>query len=475
MNAKDTAVVIGSGPNGLSAAIVLARAGLTVQVFEANEQLGGGTRTAELTVPGVLHDVCSAVHPFGIASPFFRTLPLEEHGLTWCFPEVDLAHALDGGTAAVLQRSIEHTADGLGSDGPAWRRAFGAHAKDFNKVAEDFFGPLVRVPRHPVSYARFGLHALPSATFFARRFTTREARALFAGAAAHTIQPLTQLGTAAAGVSLIAAGHDLGWPVARGGSHSITKALASYLASLGGTIHTGTEVRTMNDVPEAAVVMFDTNPGAAARILGDALPSRSRDAYQKWKFGPAAYKLDLAIEGGIPWTAEACRSAGTVHLGGTFEEIAASEAAVASGTMPERPFALVGQQYLADPSRSNGNVHPIWVYAHVPNGYTGDASEAILKQIERFAPGARERIVGMHSTTPTAFEQYNPNFVGGDIATGANTFRQLVVRPRLSVHPYATGIPGVFLCSAATPPGAGVHGMGGYHAATAALAARRRV
>lgn len=472
MTGKNNAVVVGSGPNGLAAAIVLAQAGYAVEVFEANDQLGGGTRTAELTVPGVLHDVCSAVHPFGIASPFFRTLPLEEHGLKWCFPEIEMAHPLDGDTAAVLQRSIEATALTLGTDGPAWQKAFGSHARNFSAVAEDFFGPLLRVPKHPVSFARFGLHALPSASLFARRFTTPEARALFAGAAAHTIQPLTQFGTAAAGVSLIAAGHADGWPVAAGGSHNITKALANYLESLGGVVHTGVAVRSLSDMPGAEVVMLDTSPRAAVSILGDALPSRARNAYARWKFGPGVFKLDLAVEGGIPWTAAACRQAGTVHLGGTLEEIAASEALVAAGTMPERPFTLLAQQYLADPSRSQGNVHPVWAYAHVPHGYTGNATDAILSQIERFAPGARERIVGMHATSPIAFEQYNANYVGGDIATGANTFRQLVMRPRAAIRPYATGIPGVFLCSAATPPGAGVHGMGGFRAATAALAAR---
>lgn len=472
MTGKNRAVVVGSGPNGLAAAIVLAQAGYAVEVFEANEQLGGGTRTAELTVPGVLHDVCSAVHPFGIASPFFRTLPLEVHGLQWCFPEIEMAHPLDGGTVAVLQRSIEATALTLGADASAWQKAFGSHARNFSAVAEDLFGPLLRVPKHPVSFARFGLHALPSASHFARRFTTPEARALFAGAAAHTIQPLSQLGTAAAGVSLIAAGHADGWPVAAGGSHNIAKALASYLESLGGVVHTGIAVRSLRDMPEAELVMLDTSPRAAVSILGDALPARTRNAYGRWKFGPGVFKLDLAVEGGIPWAADACRQAGTVHLGGTLEEIAASEALVAAGTMPERPFTLLAQQYLADPSRSQGNVHPVWVYAHVPHGYTGNATEAILSQIERFAPGARERIVGMHATSPIAFEQYNPNFVGGDIATGANTFRQLVMRPRAAIRPYATGMPGAFLCSAATPPGAGVHGMGGFRAATAALAAR---
>lgn len=473
MSDRTSAVVVGSGPNGLSAAIVLAQAGLSVTVLEAHEKIGGGTRSAELTVPGVLHDVCSAVHPFGAASPFFRSLPLADHGLTWCAPEIDLAHPLDGDCAAVMVRSIDDTVRGLGADGRKWRRSFGTLAGAFDDITDEIFRPLLHVPRHPVMLARFGMGALQPASIYARRFKTTEARALFAGAAAHAIQPLTQFGTSAPGISLLAAGHRFGWPVAHGGSHSITNALASYFRSLGGVIETGVEVRTAADVPDAAITIFDTSPRAVARILDDALPSRTRRAYRKWKYGPGAYKIDFAIEGGVPWSAEACRRAGTVHVGGTFEEIADAEAAVTHGAIPERPFVLLAQQYLADPSRSNGNVHPVWAYTHVPNGFTGDATDTILRQIERFAPGTRERILAIHATTPIAFEQYNANYVGGDIATGANSLRQMLFRPGPSLHPYATGKAGVFLCSAATPPGAGVHGMGGYNAATAALTAMK--
>ncbi len=467
------AVVVGAGPNGLAAAIAIAREGYQVVVLEGADEIGGGTRTAELTLPGVLHDVCSAVHPFAVASPFLRDLPLEEHGLAWAHPEVNLAHPLDDGSAGVALRWLDATVAGLGEDGDAWRRTFDWGIRHADAVMADLLGPLLRVPRHPVALAPVGLQALLPATTLARRFHTDRARALFAGIAAHAFLPLHHPLTSAFGLMLGIAGHTVGWPVAVGGSRSITDAMASYLRTLGGEIHLGVRVERMADLPPARVALLDVDPGQAVRIAGDLLPPRVRDAYADWRHGPGAFKLDLAVEGGIPWTAEGCRHAGTVHLGGTLEELATSERDVWEGRMPERPFVLVGQQYLADPSRSNGDVHPVWAYAHVPRGYDGDATSAIEEQLERFAPGVRERIVGRHVFTPQALEAYNPNYVGGDIAGGSHGGMQLVGRPRLSPDPYWTGVPGLFLCSASTPPGAGVHGMCGANAARSALKALR--
>ncbi len=463
------AVVVGSGPNGLAAAVALAQAGLSVSVLEAADTIGGGTRTEELTLPGVLHDVCSAAHPFAVASPFLQSLPLEAHGLRWCAPEVDLAHPLDGGRAAVMVRSIDDTAAGLGVDGRAWRRTFGPLVEGFDQLAPELLRPILHVPRHPLLLARFGLLALQSATLFSRRFATEEAKALFAGSAAHVFRPLQQPTTASVGLMLAAACHKVGWPVAEGGSVAIAKALASLLESLGGTITTGVPVRSLRELPPTRVKIFDVAPGAFVDIAGDALPPRVRRAYRRYRHGPAAFKIDLAVEGGIPWEAEPVRRAGTVHLGGTMAEIGQAERATARGRMPERPFVLVGQQYLADPTRSAGDVHPIWAYAHVPHGYDGDATEAIISQIERFAPEVRDRILRTVTKSPAAIERANANFIGGDIATGANDPIQLVFRPRLALDPYATGIPGVAICSAATPPGAGVHGMCGAYAARSAM------
>ncbi len=463
------AVVVGAGPNGLTAAAVLARAGLSVTVLEARATIGGGTRTEELTVPGLLHDVCSAVHPLGVASPVFGALPLAEHGLRWAWPDIDVVHPLDGGRAGVLRRSLDATVAGLGADGAAWRRTFGPLARGFPALVDDVLGPVLRRPRRPVALARFGLGAVQPATAFARRFHTAEARALFASAAAHAIQPLGRPTTAAVGMVFVASAHSVGWPVAIGGSRAITDALAGVVRAHGGTIETDVEVRSLADLPPHRVALFDVAPRNLAAIVGDTLPARTARAYRRYRHGPAAFKVDLAVESGVPWTAEPARRAGTVHLGGPLEQVVAAEAEVHRGRMPERPFVLVGQQSLVDPGRARGDVHPVWAYAHVPHGYDGDATEAVLAQVERFAPGTRERIVGMHVAGPAAIEAGNPNYVGGDIATGANDARQVLFRPRVGVDPYATGLPGTFLCSAATPPGAGVHGMCGFHAARSAL------
>jgi phytoene dehydrogenase-like protein len=463
------AIVVGSGPNGLACAAVLARAGMKVTVIEAAPTIGGGTRTSELTVPGVLHDHCSAVHPMGAASPVFASLGLEAHGLEWCWPEVDLAHPLDDGTAGVMVRSIDDTAAGLGTDGRAWKRLFGRSAAGFAALNEDLVGPVVHVPKHPIRLARFGLPSLAPATLVARGFQTAQARALFGGVAAHALCPLSQPLSSAIAMAMICAGHHNGWPVARGGSRAITDALAAVVVSHGGTIETGRRVTRLAELPGADAVVLDLAPAGVVDIAGDRLPAHVRRAYQRYKHGPGAFKVDLAVEGGIPWSNDQCRRAGTVHVAGTFEEIAVAEREINRGRMPERPFVLLAQQYLADPARSAGDVHPVWAYAHVPPAYDGDATDALIGQIERFAPGLRERIVGQAVRPTTDWPAYNPNFIGGDIATGANTPLQLVTRPRITLSPHKTGIPGVFICSAATPPGGGVHGMGGYNAAQAVL------
>jgi phytoene dehydrogenase-like protein len=464
-----TATVVGSGPNGLACAVALAQAGVEVTVLEAAETIGGGTRSAELTVPGVIHDVCSAGHPMAAASPFFRSLKLEKHGLEWCQPEVDLAHPFDDGSAATMLRSIEQTAAGLGEDGRAWRQLFESPAAHFDEINEDGLRPILHLPKHPLRLARFGIPAAAPATLVARRWKSPATRALFGGTSAHSFSPLTRPFSAAVGMALTSACHSVGWPVARGGSQSIADALASALRAHGGRIETGVRVHSLGQLDSPDTVVFDLAPTAVAEIVGDRLPDRVARAYGRYKYGPAAFKVDLAVEGGVPWTAEACRRAGTVHVGGSLEEMVAAERDTNRGRMPARPFVLLCQQYLADPQRSAGNIHPVWAYAHVPNGYDGDGEKAVLDQIERFAPGLRERIVATATHSPADFEAGNPNYVGGDIVAGANTPLQFFFRPRLALDPYSTGVPGLFICSAATPPGGGVHGMGGYNAAQSAL------
>lgn len=464
-----TAIVVGAGPNGLVAAAVLAEQGIDVTVLEAEASAGGGARSSELTVPGVLHDHCSAVHPMGVASPVLQSLDLERHGLSWAWPEVDLTHPLDGGRAGVLLRSLAATAEGLGEDGQAWRRVFGPLSAGFDDLNEDLLRPVLHLPTHPVQLARFGLKAVQPATVLARRWRTEQARALFAGVAAHGLAPLSAPMSSSIGLALTAAAHRYGWPVARGGSQAITDALIGRLRELGGTIETGVRISSLAELPPAEVVLLDVTPRAVVELAGDRLPARVRRAFGRWRHGPGAFKVDLAVEGGVPWTDDASRRAGTVHVCGSFEEVVGAERAVNQGRMPERPFVLVSQQYLADPSRSANDVHPVWAYAHVPHGWTGDATESLLQQIERFAPGTRDRIVGMSVRSVADLERSNANYVGGDIVNGANSPLQLALRPRLALDPYATGIPGVFLCSAATPPGAGVHGMCGHNAARSAL------
>jgi phytoene dehydrogenase-like protein len=461
--------VVGAGPNGLACAATLASCGVGVTVIEANEEIGGGTRSSELTLPGLVHDECSATHPMAVGSPALTSLGLERHGLEWAWPEVDLAHPLDGGGGAAMLRSIEATASGLGEAGRSWKRVFGAPSQGYDALSEDIYRPLLHVPRHPLLLLRFGIPAAAPATVLARSLGTPEARALFGGVAAHSFAPLHRPLSSAIGMALICAGHRYGWPVARGGSQAIADALAAVVLENGGRIETGRAVRSLDELPRADAVVLDLAPGAVAEIASGRLPARVARAYRRYKHGPGAFKLDLAVEGGVPWTQEAARRAGTVHAVGSFEELVAAEREVNRGRMPERPFVLVGQQYLADPERSLGDVHPVWTYAHVPSGYDGDPSEALLDQVERFAPGLRERILARAVCSPAQLEAENANYVGGDVLTGANSLLQTLVRPRSSANPYATGIPGVFICSAATPPGAGAHGICGYNAAQAVL------
>lgn len=470
-----TAVVVGSGPNGLACACVLAAAGVRVTVLEAAATIGGGTRSGEAIVPGLLHDHCSAFHPMAAASPLLASLGLDRLGLRWLLPEIDCVHPLDGGGGAALYRSVERTAAGLGADGWRWRLAFGPNAAGFDRLAEDITGPLLRVPRHPLPLARFGAGALLPGTVHARLFSGEPARALFGGVAAHGFRPLHLPLSSAIGAGIIAAGHRHGWPVAAGGSRAIADALAARLAELGGTIETGVRVCRAADLPRADVTVFDLAPGAVAGILGDRLPPRIARAYRAFRHGPGAFKVDFAVAGGVPWTNPDARRAGTVHLGGSYREVADTLRQITAGRLPRRPFVLAGQQYLADPQRSAGDVHPLWTYAHVPRGYQGDATEAIIAQVERFAPGFRARVVGTAVRTTTEMAVYNPNYVGGDIVTGSKDVRQLVFGPRATLRPYDVGVPGMFLCSAATPPGPGAHGLCGAHAAKAALRHLRRL
>ena len=465
-----SAIVVGSGPNGLAAAVRLARAGLDVTVLEAADTIGGGTRSSEMIMPGLLHDHCSAFHPLSAASPYLSRLDLAAHGLTWRQPEIDCVHPLDDGSAGALFHSIDRTVEALGEDGARWRRIFEPLADHFEDLLADATQPVLRVPRYPLQMARFGAAAALPATALARAWKSDEAKALWCGVAAHAFSRLDRPMTSAVGMMLLVAAHAQGWVVAEGGSQTIANALAADLQRHGGKIETGRRVTSADDLPPSDVLLLDVPPSIATDILGDRLPPRVARSYRRFRHGPAAFKVDFAIDGGVPWTAVAATRAGTVHLGGHADEVVACEAAVQRGDMPERPFVLIGQQYLADPSRSVGDIHPVWTYAHVPHGYTGDATAAIIAQIERFAPEFRERIVGTAVRSTTEMSVRNSNYVGGDIIGGASSPTQLLFRPRFALDPYATGIPGTYLCSASTPPGAGAHGMCGANAAARALA-----
>ena len=463
------AVVVGSGPNGLAAAITIAQAGRSVLVREAAEEIGGGTRSAQLTLPGFVHDVCSAIHPLGAASPFFRTLPLADHGLEWIHAPAALAHPLDDGPAVLLERSVDATAAGLGEDADSYRRLVGPLARDWDRLADAILAPPARLPRHPRAGARFARHALRSAVAVGRGFRGERAKALFAGCAAHSMLPLERSPSAAFGLVLLALGHVAGWPIPRGGSQRIADALAAHLRALGGEVETGAPVESLGDLPPTRAVLCDVTPRQLLRLAGDRLPPRYTDVLARYRYGPGAFKVDWALDGPIPWRAATCEAAACVHVGGTLDEIAAAERAPGEGRVADRPFVLLAQQSLFDPARAPAGKHTAWAYCHVPNGSTVDVTDRIEAQVERFAPGFRERIAGRHVMAPADLEARNPNLVGGDINGGVQDLRQILGRPLVRPVPYATPVPGLFLCSASTPPGGGVHGMCGHLAARAAL------
>lgn len=463
------AVVIGSGPNGLAAAIALARAGAAVAVLEAADTIGGGARTAEVTLPGFRHDLCSAAHPMGILSPFFRELGLEDHGLRWIRPAASVAHPLDDRPAVMLWKSLDRVATELGRDADAYRRLVAPLLATPHGLLADLLGPL-SMPRHPAAFARFGLRALWPATALARfAFRDEPARALWAGCAAHAVLPLSHPATAALGLVFAITAHVEEWPVAAGGSGAIAAALAGCLRAHGGTIHTGHRVRSAADLPEARLFLFDTDPRQLADIAGDALPARYAARLRRYRYGPGAFKLDLALDGPIPWRDPRCLEASTVHVGGTLDEIAASERAMWRGEHAERPYLIVVQQSQLDPTRAPAGRHTGYAYCHVPHGSTVDMTSRIEAQIERFAPGFRDRILARRATAPADLERENPNYVGGAITGGVADLAQLFTRPVARLDPYSTPNPRVWICSASTPPGGGVHGMCGYHAATRAL------
>ncbi|MFC8086119.1 phytoene desaturase family protein [Streptomyces sp. NPDC057340] len=458
------AVVVGAGPNGLTAAVELARRGFSVAVFEARDTVGGGARTEELTLPGFRHDPCSAAHPLGINSPAFRHLPLERYGLEWLHPRLPMAHPFPDGSAAVLSRSVGETAASFGArDAGAYRRLVERFLPKWDTLARDFMSlPLTALPRDPVTLARFGLVGLPPSTWLMRRFRDEKAKTLFAGLVAHVMAPLGGFATGAIGLVFALAAHARGWPVARGGSQSISDALAAYLKDLGGTVHTDYEVKRLDDLPPARAYVFDTSPTALARIAG------LGNHYANYRYGPGVFKIDYALDGPVPWTAEAPRDAGTVQIGADSAEIgAALDAASGTGRAPERPFLITVQPSVADPGRAPAGKHVFWAYGHVPNGWTGDLTDAVERQLERFAPGFRDRVLARATAGPPELAARNANYVGGDIASGAVSGLQLLLRPKLSLFPYSTPHPAVFICSSATPPGPGVHGMSGHNAAKA--------
>jgi phytoene dehydrogenase-like protein len=463
------AVVVGSGPNGLAAAITLARAGKRVVVFEAKTMPGGGMRTAELTLPGFQHDICSAIHPLGIGSPFMRGLPLEQYGVEWIFPPAALAHPLDDDTAITLERAVEATAVQLGRDEGAYRGLFAPLVRHWQTIAHFILGPL-SLPHEPFALARFGLPALASAGALAHwRFGEARTRGLFAGMAAHSMLPLNRPSSAAAALVLGMFGHALGWPMPRGGSQRLAEAMLAYLADCGGEVVTDAPIASLDELPPARAILCDVTPRQLIAIAGRHLPESYQHRLARYRYGPGVFKIDYALDGPIPWRAAQCERAGTVHLGWSMDEIAASERDAWQGETAARPFVLVAQQSLFDATRAPTGKHTAWAYCHVPNGSTTDMTAQITGQIERFAPGFAARILAQHVMTPADMEAYNPNYIGGDINGGAQDLAQLFTRPTAQIDPYATPLHNLFLCSSSTPPGGGVHGMCGYHAARSAL------
>lgn len=475
---RGRAAVVGAGPNGLTAAVVLARAGLDVTVHEAADRVGGALRSEPVLGEGTVTDLGAAVLPFAVASPVLSRLPLEQHGLRWVHPQVPMAHPLDGRPAALLHRNIERTVDELGRDGRAWRGLHGPIARRWESVVSGVLGPLLRVPSAPLALAAFGARGVWPANTLARTvFRDSAARALFAGSASHAVLPLTRPLTAAFGVLFGAAGHATGWPVAQGGSQSVADALAGVLREAGGTVVTGSRITALAQVQPADVVLLDLTPRQVLALTGDALPPSYARRLAAWRYGVATYKVDYLLDGPVPWADPRVAGAGTVHVGGTLEQVAHAEAEVSAGRHPEQPFVLLAQQSLVDPSRVPAGRQVVWAYAHTPHGSDVDVGTRIDAQIARFAPGFRDRILDRRQSSPSALEAWNPNLVGGDIGGGSLDGLQQLFRPVASTVPYATPLPGVFLCSSSTPPGGGVHGMCGYHAATAALdalAGRRR-
>ncbi len=463
----DRASVIGSGPNGLSAAIVVAQAGIPVDVYEAEQQPGGAARTLPLTLPGYLHDVGSAVHPMAVGSPFFRRLPLEKHGLQWIHSPADVAHPLDGGNVVLLYRDFEATARNIGEDRQRWRDLFQPFAENWNAFAEETLGPIIHVPRHPLLLARFGIKALQTARYFAQsHFNNARTRAVFAGLAAHSFLSLDAPVSAAIGFMFAVTIHAVGWPIPQGGAQSITNALTAYLKEIGGTIHTSRRITSLAELPDV-LTLCDLAPHHLERIAADRLTPAYRGELARYHLGPGAFKIDYALSQPIPWQAADCGLAATVHLGGTLEEIAQSEFEMSQGRIADRPFVLLAQPSLFDPTRAPAGKHTAWAYCHVPNGSKIDMTQRLEDQIERFAPGFRDCIVARHISTPADLEAADANLIGGDIMGGAMSPRQMLFRP--TKHQYATSNPKVYLCSASTPPGGGVHGMCGYHAATMAI------
>jgi phytoene dehydrogenase-like protein len=459
------AIVVGAGPNGLAAAIVLATSGRTVLLLEANDTIGGGARSKELTLPGFIHDTCSAIHPLAAGTDFMTSLPLSRHGLEWIYSPAPLAHPLDDGTAVMLERSVSDTATGLGPDGPAYQKLFGRLSRSWKKIARDILRP-VRLPRHPIAALRFGIRAIrPARSLADSYFRGARAKALFAGMAAHSLLPLEDRASAAFGLVLGTLGHVVGWPLPKGGSQKISDAMASHFRSLGGRIITGIPIHSTHQLPPAKATLYNVTPRQLLKITGGLLPKSYRRRLESYRYGPGSFKVDIALDGPIPWRAADCRRAATVHVGGTMEEISAAERVISEGGFSDYPFVLVGQQSLFDPTRAPDGKHTVWAYCHVPNGSTLDMTSRILAQIERYAPGFKNRILAIHSMSPMDLQKSNANYVGGDINGGVQDLAQIVARPVARRIPYSTPVKDIFICSSSTPPGGGVHGLCGYYAA----------